>query len=48
MTTETNRPPLFDERNRRVWEQVRRLLIFILRELDEAYGWNTFKKDCRD
>lgn len=42
--TQTDRPPIFAEENRRIWEQVRRLLIFLLRELDAAYGWTTFKE----
>lgn len=37
------RPPIFDERNRPVWDQVRRLLIWILRQLDHWYGWRTFE-----
>lgn len=39
-----DRPTIFAEENRRIWEQVRRLLIFLLHELDKAYGWNTFNK----
>ena len=38
------RPPIFDERNRKIWEAVRRLLIYLLRELDTWYGWNTFER----
>lgn len=40
-----NRPPIFDERNRRVWEAVRRLMLVLLKEMDRWYGWNTFKQD---
>lgn len=36
------RPPIFDERNRRVWEVARRVMIYLLKELDKWYGWNTF------
>lgn len=39
-----NRPPIFDERNRLVWEAARRFMIFLLKELDKYYGWNTFEK----
>jgi hypothetical protein len=37
------RPPIFDERNRAVWDAVRRLMIYILKELDKWYGWKTFE-----
>jgi hypothetical protein len=43
-TPPVERPPIFDERNRAVWDAVRRLLIFILKELDRWYGWQTFNK----
>ena len=39
-----NRPPIFDERNRAVWEAARRFLIYLLRELDKWYGWKTDPK----
>lgn len=39
-----NRPPIFDERNRHVWEAVRRLMLVLLKEMDRWYGWDTFKK----
>ena len=41
--TDQDRPPIFDERNRAVWDQVRRLLIWLLRQLDHWYGWKTFE-----
>ena len=41
--TDQDRPPIFDERNRAVWDQVRRLLIWLLRQLDHLYGWKTFE-----
>jgi len=44
MTEESSRPPIFDERNRPVWDAVRRLMIYILRELDRWYGWSTIHK----
>lgn len=36
------RPPIFDERNRPFWDQIRRLLIWLLKQLDQWYGWRTF------
>lgn len=39
--SDQNRPPLFDERNRIFWQAARRFLIWLLRELDKWYGWNT-------
>ena len=39
---ESLRPPIFDERNRELWEMVRKLLIYVLRQLDKWYGWRTF------
>jgi hypothetical protein len=36
------RPSIFDEGNRAVWDQVRRLLIWLLKQLDKWYGWRTF------
>jgi hypothetical protein len=38
------RPPIFDEGNRAFWDAMRRLLIWVLRELDKWYGWKTFEK----
>lgn len=43
--TVTATPPLFCPENRSVWDIVRRLLIWLLRELDKAYGYQTFKKE---
>lgn len=39
------RPAIFHESNRAVWDAVRRLMIFILRELDKWYGWQSFRID---
>jgi len=33
---------IFCEDNKRFWIGVRRFLIWLLRELDQAYGWDTF------
>lgn len=38
---------MFDERNRVFWDQVRRLLIWLLKQLDQWYGWKTFEKDIK-
>ncbi len=43
VSTET--PPIFCEGNRPFWTIVRRLLIVMLKELDRAYGWQTFESD---
>lgn len=48
MTTEPSRPPIFDERNRPFWDALRRFLIWLLRELDKWYGWNTDPSILRD
>lgn len=40
---ETEAPPIFCEGNRPFWVIIRRLLIAMLKELDRAYGWETFK-----
>lgn len=40
----SERPALFCESNRRIWDIVRRFMIQLLRELDKAYGWDTFKE----
>lgn len=37
----SERPTIFDERNRPFWDALRRFLIWLLRELDKWYGWNT-------
>jgi len=34
--------PLFCRENKMIWSIVRRFLIYLLRELDRAYGWETF------
>jgi hypothetical protein len=39
------RPPaIFSEDNRLFWEIVRRFMINLIRALDRAYGWDTFKE----
>jgi hypothetical protein len=35
-------PAIFQESNREFWGIARRFLIYLLRELDKAYGWKTF------
>ena len=35
-------PAIFHESNRTFWTIVRRLMIYLLKELDKAYGWRTF------
>jgi hypothetical protein len=36
-------PPIFCEGNKPVWAVFRRLMIALLRMLDDAYGWETFE-----
>jgi hypothetical protein len=41
---QNNRPIIFEESNREIWSVIRRLLIYILHELDKWYGYKTFRK----
>lgn len=38
------RPAIFCEDNRPFWELVRRMMIGLLRMLDDSYGWKTFDR----
>jgi hypothetical protein len=44
MIPNPKRPIFFDDSNREFWMIIRRLLIYILHELDKWYGFNTFKR----
>jgi len=44
METEPVIAPIFCPDNRSFWDIVRRLLIWLLHELDKAYGYRTFER----